>query len=170
MLWSRDLPITWSRHMITHIIWSHVPDTPTNFIKHQSIINFNIRITLPMLWLCPSLLHHQSTRLHPIVDFEQVLGVFTSRSQWWWRERGLPRSLSMKATGGLPSRSTPIQNPVVVLWKGFTLIAINKSHWWEPRWVVSSMASWTQLARPSRTSTSASTIHHTTRWVGVTAE
>ena len=29
--------------------------------------------------------------------------------------------------------------------RGVTSITINKSHWWEPRWVVSSTASWTQL-------------------------
>ena len=161
MSWSRDLSITWSRHMTTHIIWSHDPNTRSmNFIltsryhrfqlprhhspRHQVIIDSNIHATISPSWLRPSLFH-RSTHFQPIVDPEPVLRGFTSRS-------------------------TPIQDPVVVTWEGVSLIAINESHWWEPRWVVSSTASWTQLARPSRTSTSASTIHHTTQWVGVKAE
>ena len=37
MSWSRDLPITWSRHMTTHMICSHDLDTwPANFILTSS--------------------------------------------------------------------------------------------------------------------------------------
>ena len=37
MSWSWDLPITWSRHVTTHMINSHDPDTrPTNFILTSS--------------------------------------------------------------------------------------------------------------------------------------
>ena len=107
--------VTWSRHVTYElhpdIKASSIPTSASPFILTSS----HHRFPTSALWLRPSLLHHQSTRPHPIVDFEQVLGVLTSRSQWWWRERG------------------------------FSSIAINKSHWWEPRWVVSSTASWTQL-------------------------
>ena len=80
---SHDLD-TWS------LIWSGhmIPIRLQTSFWHWSITNFNIRVTILMLWLRPSLPHHQSTRFHPIVDFEQVLRVFTSRSQWCWRERG----------------------------------------------------------------------------------
>ena len=107
--WSQYLPITWSWHVTIHMIWSHDPNTwPTNFIpasrhhqfqlsrhhssRYQVIINSNIRVIISMSWLHPSLLHHWSMRLQPIVDLEQVLG-------------------------GLTSKSTPIQNPVVVVWE-----------------------------------------------------
>ena len=37
MSWSRDLPITWSWHVITHMISSHDPDTwPIKFIRTSS--------------------------------------------------------------------------------------------------------------------------------------
>ena len=140
-----------TNHMISARDHSHDPDTwLTNFIltsrhhrfqlprhhlsRHQVIINSNIRVTIPMSWLRPSLLHHRSTCLPPIVDLKQVLGGLPgrllpdssgggvrggfpqslwmkaterllpdqrlSRFQWWWRERGFPWLLLMKATGG----------------------------------------------------------------------
>ena len=108
--WWWDLSITWSQHVNTHMIWSHNPNTwPMNFIptlrnyrfqlpryrlsRHQIIIDSNIRVTIPLPWLRPGLLHHWNTRLQPIVSLEPVLG-------------------------GLTSRSTPIQDLVVVMWEG----------------------------------------------------
>ena len=58
-----------------------------------------------------------------------------SKFQWWWRERGF----------SLIAINESHWIPVVVAWEGVSSIAINESHWWEPRWVVSSTASWTQL-------------------------
>ena len=110
---------------------SHDLDTwPTNFIltsryhwfqlphhhssKHQAIIDSNIRVTIPISWLRLSLFHHQNTCLQPIVDLEQVLG-------------------------GLISRSTPIQDPVVVMWeespRSLLIKATGGSHgkWWAGR-------------------------------------
>ena len=129
----------------------HDPDTwPTNFIlisrhhqfqlprhhlsRHQVIVNSNIRVTILISWLCPSLFHHWRTRFPPIVDLRQMLGGLPGRLlpnssgggvrggfnwlllikatgrllpdqrlsqfQWWWRERGFPQLLLIKATGG----------------------------------------------------------------------
>ena len=126
--WSRDLSITWSWHMTTHMIWSHDPNTwPTNFIlisrhhwfqllcyhlsRYQVIINSSICVTIPLPWLRLDLLHYWSMCLQPIVDLKQVLGGFTSRS-------------------------TPIQDPVVVVWErspqSLLIKTIGGSHdeWW----------------------------------------
>ena len=52
---------------------------------------------------------------------------------------GFPRSLLMKATGGLTSRSMPIQDPVVVVWErsswSLLIKATGGSHgeWWAVR-------------------------------------
>ena len=161
MSWSRDLPITWSRHVTTYMIYSHDLDTwpfrtPS---QHQVIIDTNIRVIIPMSWLRPGHFVTSALYLHlppysssggvrrgfPWLLLMKTTGRLfpdqrLSRLQWWWRERGLPRLLLMKVT-----RSQ--------WWwreRGFSSIAINESHWWEPRWVVSRMASWTQHKPDSR--------------------
>ena len=102
------------------MIWFHNPNIwPTNFIltsrhhrfqlprhhlsRYQIIIKTNIRVTF--LWLRPSLFNYWSTRFQPIVDLEQVFGGLTSRSTLIQDPvmvvwEGLPRSLLIKATGG----------------------------------------------------------------------
>ena len=163
---SHDLVI-WSRH-VTYELHLDIKASLISISASPFILTSNHH-WFPTSASClrPGLIHHRSTHLYPIVDLEKVLGVLTSRSQWWWRERGLPRSLLMKATRGLTSRSTPIQDPVVVVWEGFTSIAI---HWWEPRWVVSSTASWTQLKPdPRGRQHQLQPFHRSTRWVGVRA-
>ena len=91
--------VTWSQHVTYElhpdIKASSIPTSASPFILTSS----HHRFPTSASWLRPGLIHHQSTRLHPIVDLEQVLGVLTSRSQWWWRERR------------------------------FSLIDINESHW-----------------------------------------
>ena len=104
MIWSHD-PNTWSTNFIL-ILKHHRNQLPRHHLsRHQVIINFNIRVTISMSWLCPSLLHHQSTYLQPIVDLEHMLKDLTSRSTLiqdpvvvMWE--GSPRSLLIKATGG----------------------------------------------------------------------
>ena len=76
-----------TNHMTSARDHSNDPDTwPTNFIptlrhhwfqfprhhlsRHQVIIDCNIRVTIPMTWLCPNFFHHRSTRLQPIVDLK----------------------------------------------------------------------------------------------------
>ena len=152
MSWSRDLSITWSRHVITHIIWSHDPDTwPTNFILTSKHHRF------------PHPRHHSSWH-QVIIDFQRprydyVLVSFIIKARVlilsWTSSRcsefllpdpsgggvrgGFPRSLLMKATEGLTSRSTPIQDPVVVVWEGSPWLLLIKatggSHgeWWAVR-------------------------------------
>ena len=96
--YSYDL-VTWSRHVTYElhpdIKVSSIPTSASLFILTLSHHQFLTSAS----WLRPGLIHHHSTRFHPIVDLEQVLGVLTSRSQWWWRERR------------------------------FSLIVINESHW-----------------------------------------
>ena len=66
---------------------------------------------------------------------------------------GFPQSLLIKATGGLTSRSMPIQDPVVVVWKGLPWLLLIKvtdgshSEWWAVRLAGQSLA---QLSRMSR--------------------
>ena len=82
--------------------------------RHQVIINSNICVTIFILWLRPVLLHHCSTRLQPIVSLKQLLK-------------------------GLISRSTPIQNPVLVAWEGSSQLLLIKvtgrsyGEWWAGR-------------------------------------
>ena len=139
MSWSQDLPIIWSRHVITYMIWSYDSNmSPMNFIvtsRHhrfqllchhlfrlQVIIDSNICITIPLSWLRPGLFHHWSTRLQPIVDLKPVLG-------------------------GLTYRSMPIKDPVVIVWKGSSWLllikAIGESHneWWVVRLAERSLSS-----------------------------
>ena len=88
---------------------------------HQGIIDFNICVTIPLLWLRLGLFHHQSTRLQPIMDLKLVLG-------------------------GPTSRSTPIQYLVVLLWEGSPELLLIKttggSHneWWAVRVVGRSLS------------------------------
>ena len=152
MSWSRDLPITWSRHVITHIIWSHDPDIwPMNFILTSKYHRF------------PHPRHHSSW-YQVIINFQRlrhdyVLVSFITKAHvcilLWTSSRcskflfpdpiggsvrgGFPWLLLMKATGGLTSRSTPIQDPVVVVWEGsprsLLIKATGGSHgeWWAVR-------------------------------------
>ena len=54
--------------------------------------------------------------------------------------------------------------------RGVLSTAINKSEWWEPQWVVSKTASWTQHKPDSRGRQHQLQPSTTTRWAGVTAE
>ena len=105
-IWPTNFILT-SRHYRFQLPCHHLS-------RHQVIIDCNICVTIPMSWLRPSLLHHRSMRLQPIVDLKQVLG-------------------------GLTFRSTPIQDPVVVAWEGSPRLLLIKatggSHgeWWAGR-------------------------------------
>ena len=138
MSWSRDPPITWSQHVTTHMIWSYDPDTwPMNFILTSRHYRFQYpRYHSPVMTTSWS---HSS---------KYVSSAY--RGPWAGARRSYFQINAYSGSSGCSVR-------------GVTSIGINWSYWWEPRWVVSSTNSWMQLARPSRTSISASTIYHTTR-------
>ena len=132
-----------TNHMTSIRDHSHDPNTwPTNFIltsrhhrfqlphhhlsRHQVIIDSDIRVTISMSWFRLSLLHHQSTRLQPIVR-----GPRAGARKSYFQINAYPGS-----SGGNVKR--------------VTLIAINKSYWWEPWWVMSRTASWTLHKPDSR--------------------
>ena len=113
MIWSHD-PDKWSMNFIL-VSKHHQFQLPRHHLsRHQVIIDSNIRVIIPLLWLRLGLLHYQSTRFQPIMNLEQMLGSFTSRS-------------------------IPIQDPVVVVWEGspwlLLIKATGRSHskWWAVR-------------------------------------
>ena len=127
MSWSRDLPITWSRHVTTHMIYS--PDLDTwpfrTPSQHQVIIDTNICVIIPMSWLRPGRSFRHVCATSTSLSLRKTTFIF----QWWWRERRFSSIAINESYWEITSRSTPIQIPVVVAWEGVTSIAINESHW-----------------------------------------
>ena len=118
MSWSRDLPITWSWHMTTHMISSHDPDTWDQLILsrhrtyklHPDIKSSSIPISAS--WLHPSL-SSVIQLLHLLIITARVVcpssknlvwtssrGALEARKEgyfkinaspgirWWWLDRG----------------------------------------------------------------------------------
>ena len=128
--------LTWSSHMILTC------DLQTSS-WYQSIIDSNFRATI-----CPnikSLSIPISTSLFLCHDYVLVSFIIEARifSLLWTSSRcsevllpdpsgggvrgGFPQSLLMKATRGLTSRSTPIQDPVVVVWERSSRLLLIKA-------------------------------------------
>ena len=124
---SNDL-VTWSRQ----VTYELHPD-----IKTSSILIFaSLFPCYDYVWLFFIIKAHVFSLLWTLSRCLEVLLLDPSGSGVIG---SFPRSLLMKATGGLTSRLTPIQDPVVVLWEGspqlLLIKATGRSHgeWWAVR-------------------------------------
>ena len=174
MSWSRDLPITWSRHVTTHIIAHMISTRDLQTLSwHQIIINTNICVmttseSLVSHTITTSSHHHGMRRLSSkdlvwassrdaleACKKDHFKIIVTPRIWWWWLDRG-----------GVPSIATGVWS------RRNALHRFKEDHWGSHEWSSKGRRlAGRGLAWPFGTSTSASTMkHHTTWWVGVTAE
>ena len=179
MSWLRDLPITWSRHVLDMwpLTWSaHMISTRDlqTLSWYQVIINTNICVMTTSKSLisytittsshyhgtyCPSSkdLVWASSRSALEARKEDYFKINASPGiRWWWLDRGEVPSI---ATTGAWSRRNALNR-------------FEEDHWGSHEW--SGKGRWLAargLAWPFGTPTSASTMkHRTTRWIGMTAE
>ena len=121
-----NVMVTRSWHVTTHMICSHDLNMwPTNFILtsshhryHHPHHHSHVMTTSGSLicHMTTTFSHHHSTRCPSSKDL-----VWASSGMLW------------RPTRKTTPKSTPGPDPVVVAWEGFASIAINESHWREPR-------------------------------------
>ena len=140
MILTRDL----SRHQ-ANIKSSLIPTSASSFLCHDyNRVVHLLRLHYVHILVSSSLQHASSTYCGRWAGTWWSSRKTTSRFQWWWRERRFSSIAINESHWEITSRSTPIPIPVLVAWEGVPSIAINESHWWEPQWVMSRTASWTQ--------------------------
>ena len=125
--------LTWFQH----VIYELYPDIKSSLIPTSA---------LPFI-LTSS--HHQFQYSH----HDYILVSFITAERVFNKSKNLAWALS-KVLGGLQRKTTFRLTPYPDSSSGtveeVSLITINESYWWEPQWVVSRTASWTQHKPESR--------------------